>query len=48
MGGRPIGPALPADPNGYDIELVYESPRELWEGDSDAALNKIVERPIVK
>jgi catechol 2,3-dioxygenase len=34
------------DPNGYEIELVYELPRELWEGDIDAALNQAVERPI--
>ena len=34
------------DPNGYEIELVYELPREMWEGDIDAALNQAVERPI--
>jgi catechol 2,3-dioxygenase len=34
------------DPNGYAIELVYELPRALWEGDIDAALNHAVERPI--
>jgi catechol 2,3-dioxygenase-like lactoylglutathione lyase family enzyme len=27
------------DPNGYGIELLYELPREVWEGDIDAALN---------
>jgi catechol-2,3-dioxygenase len=27
------------DPNGYGIELVYDLPREVWEGDIDAALN---------
>jgi catechol 2,3-dioxygenase-like lactoylglutathione lyase family enzyme len=27
------------DPNGYGIELLYELPREIWEGDIDAALN---------
>jgi catechol 2,3-dioxygenase len=27
------------DPNGYGVELVYELPREVWEGDIDAALN---------
>lgn len=35
-----------ADPDGNEIELVYELPRELWEGDIDAALNKAIERPI--
>ena len=28
------------DPNGYVIELVVELPREMWEQDIDAALNK--------
>jgi catechol 2,3-dioxygenase len=28
-----------SDPNGYGIELLYELPREMWEGDIDAALN---------
>ena len=27
------------DPNGYGVELVYDLPRETWEGDLDAALN---------
>ncbi|HEV2303494.1 MAG TPA: VOC family protein [Stellaceae bacterium] len=27
------------DPNGYGIELLYELPRSVWEGDIDAALN---------
>jgi catechol 2,3-dioxygenase len=27
------------DPNGYGIELLYELPREVWEGDIDGALN---------
>jgi len=27
------------DPNGYGVELVYDLPREVWEGDIDAALN---------
>ena len=27
------------DPNGYGIEVLYELPREVWEGDIDAALN---------
>ncbi len=28
-----------SDPNGYGVELLYELPRELWEGDIDAGLN---------
>jgi len=32
------------DPNGYGIELLYELPREVWEGDIDAALNFV--RPL--
>jgi catechol 2,3-dioxygenase len=27
------------DPNGYGIEVLYELPRQVWEGDIDAALN---------
>jgi catechol-2,3-dioxygenase len=27
------------DPNGYGVEMVYDLPREVWEGDLDAALN---------
>jgi catechol 2,3-dioxygenase len=27
------------DRYGYGVELVYELPREVWEGDIDAALN---------
>lgn len=27
------------DPNGYGVELLYELPREMWEGDIDGALN---------
>jgi catechol-2,3-dioxygenase len=27
------------DPNGYGVELLYELPREVWEGDIDSALN---------
>jgi catechol 2,3-dioxygenase len=34
------------DPNGYEIELVFELPRALWENDIDAALNQAVERPV--
>ena len=33
------------DPNGYGVELVYELPREVWEGDIDAALNFAELRP---
>jgi catechol 2,3-dioxygenase len=34
------------DPNGVEVELVYELPREAWQDDIDAALNHFVERPI--
>ena len=34
------------DPNGYEVELVYELPRALWEDDIDAALNRAVMHPI--
>ncbi len=34
------------DPDGNEIELVYEKPRALWEGDIQAALNTAVEQPI--
>jgi catechol-2,3-dioxygenase len=27
------------DPNGYGVELLYDLPPEVWEGDIDAALN---------
>jgi len=33
------------DPNGHGIELLYELPREVWEGDLDAALNHYVALP---
>jgi catechol 2,3-dioxygenase len=33
------------DPNGYSVELLYELPREVWEGDIDAALNYYVVKP---
>jgi catechol 2,3-dioxygenase len=33
------------DPNGYGVELLYELPREVWEGDIDAALNHAVALP---
>ncbi len=33
------------DPNGYSVELLYELPREMWEGDINAALNHYVALP---
>jgi catechol 2,3-dioxygenase len=33
------------DPNGYGVELLYELPREFWEGDIQAALNHYVALP---
>ncbi|MGH7152283.1 MAG: VOC family protein, partial [Acetobacteraceae bacterium] len=33
------------DPNGYSVELLYELPREVWEGDINAALNHYVAMP---
>jgi len=33
------------DPNGYSVELLYELPREVWEGDLQAALNHYVALP---
>ena len=27
------------DPNGYGVELLYDLPKEVWEGDIDGALN---------
>jgi len=33
------------DPNGYGVEFVYDLPREIWEGDIDAALNYSVSLP---
>jgi catechol 2,3-dioxygenase len=33
------------DPNGYGIELLYELPRDVWEGDIDAALNYAQQLP---
>jgi catechol-2,3-dioxygenase len=29
------------DPNGYGVELLYELPRDVWEGDIDGALNYV-------
>lgn len=34
------------DPNGYSVELLYELPRETWEGDINSALNHYVALPI--
>jgi catechol 2,3-dioxygenase len=34
------------DPDGNEIELVHELPREQWEADIDAALNRTVEQPV--
>ncbi len=34
------------DPDGNEIELVHELPREQWDADIDAALNRMVERPV--
>ena len=33
------------DPNGYSVELLYELPREVWEGDINASLNHYVTLP---
>ncbi len=33
------------DPNGYSVELLYELPRDTWEGDINAALNHYVALP---
>lgn len=33
------------DPNGYGVEILYELPRDVWEGDIDAALNYAEVRP---
>ena len=33
------------DPNGYGVELLYELPREVWEGDIDGALNFATQLP---
>ncbi len=31
------------DPDGYSVELLYDLPREVWEGDIDAAQNYAVQ-----
>lgn len=28
-----------SDPNGHGIEVLYDLPEEVWEGDLDAAMN---------
>jgi catechol-2,3-dioxygenase len=33
------------DPNGYGVELLYDLPKEIWEGDIDAALNWVKPLP---
>lgn len=33
------------DPNGHGVELLYDLPREVWEGDVNAALNFLTELP---
>ena len=32
-------------PDGYGIELLYDLPREVWEGDIDGALNYVAVLP---
>ena len=34
------------DPDGNEVELVYELPRPLWEDDIDAALNRAKDLPV--
>lgn len=34
------------DPNGVEIELLFELPRERWEGDIDGALNTRIGQPV--
>ncbi len=34
-----------SDPDGYGCEVLYELPREIWEGDVNAALNYAVPLP---
>jgi catechol 2,3-dioxygenase len=36
------------DPDGNEIELVHELPREQWEADINAALNRTDEQPVGK
>jgi catechol 2,3-dioxygenase len=34
-----------ADPNGYGVEVLYELPREVWEGDVNESLNYVERLP---
>ena len=34
-----------SDPNGYGVEILYELPREMWEGDIDEGLNYLTFAP---
>ncbi len=34
------------DPNGIEVELVFELPRSAWESDIDGALNRAVLKPL--
>jgi catechol-2,3-dioxygenase len=34
-----------SDPNGYGVELLYELPREMWEGDTNEALSWVENLP---
>lgn len=34
-----------SDPDGHGIEVLYELPREIWQGDINAALNYAVRKP---
>ena len=33
------------DPNGYGVELLYDMPKEVWEGDLNSALNYLDDLP---
>jgi catechol-2,3-dioxygenase len=35
-----------SDPDGNGIEVLYELPREVWEGDINAALNYFENMPV--
>ncbi len=35
-----------SDPNGYGVEVLYELPREVWQGDVNEALNYIEALPL--
>ncbi len=34
------------DPDGHEVELVYERPRADWEADINGAINRAVEQPV--